>query len=87
MILDASPAGLMPIVQVIDNYERVHRLGVIFEALIGKGKLLVCSIDLLGQIDRPEARQLLHSLLHYMNSSQFSPRIFMEQATLQSIVR
>ena len=66
-------AGYRPVVQVIDNLERAHKLGVVFEARMGGGKLLVCSIDLPGQQDKPEARQLLHSLLAYMNSAQFAP--------------
>jgi hypothetical protein len=59
---------------VIDNFERNHKLGLIFEARVGKGKLLVCAIDLLGQQDKPEARQLLHSLLQYLDSDTFSPQ-------------
>jgi hypothetical protein len=44
-------------VQVIDNFERNHKLGLVREAKIGEGKLLVCSGDLLGQQDYPEVRQ------------------------------
>ncbi len=74
VILDASPADYRPIVQVIDNFERNHKLGLIFEARVGKGKLLVCAIDLLGHQDKPEARQLLHSLLQYVDSDKFRPQ-------------
>jgi hypothetical protein len=43
-------------VQVIDNFARNHKLGLVFETGVGKGKLLVCAIDLLGLQDKPEAR-------------------------------
>ena len=48
VILDATPAEFRPIVQVIDNFSRNHKLGNVFEARVGKGRLLVCTIDLLS---------------------------------------
>jgi hypothetical protein len=74
IILDKLPADYRPTVQVIDNFFRNHKLGLIFEMKVGKGKLLVCSIDLMNQQDKPEGRQLLNSILKYMDSSKFSPR-------------
>jgi hypothetical protein len=47
--------------------------GLIFEACVGTGHLLVCTIDLLIQLDRPEARQLYASLLAYVASVRFAP--------------
>ena len=41
LILDLAPSDLNPIVQVVDNMERNHKLGLLFEMGIGKGKLLV----------------------------------------------
>ena len=71
-ILDDSPAGCRPLVQVIDNFARNHKLGVIFEARVGSGRLLVCGIDLPGLIDKqPAARQLLRSLYRYAQSDAF----------------
>jgi hypothetical protein len=74
IILDDTPADYRPIVQVIDNFERNHKLGVVFETRVGPGKLLICTIDLLGLRDKPEARQLLHSLLQYVDSPAFVPQ-------------
>ena len=73
MILDLTPASYRPIVQVIDNFERNHKLGLVFETQVGQGRLLVCAADLEGQQDRPEPRQLLISLLAYAGSPQFNP--------------
>jgi hypothetical protein len=45
-----------------------------FETRVGKGKLMVCSIDLSRELEkRPVARQLLKSTLEYMNSPAFQP--------------
>jgi len=71
---DDTPDDYRPTVQMIDNFVRNSKLGLIAETKVGKGKMLICSIDLLGQQDRPEARQLLHSLLQYAGSRKFSPK-------------
>ena len=73
MILDRLPDSYRPIVQVIDNVERNHKLGLLFEFKIGEGKLLVCMSDLEAVKDKPEARQFYSSLLRYMGSADFNP--------------
>jgi len=74
VILDEFPPALRPIVQVIDDWTTNRRLGLIFEAKISKGKLLFCSIDLRTDLDnRPVARQMLRSLLDYMQTAAFNP--------------
>ena len=87
MILDAMPADFRPLVQVIDNCERAHKLGAIFEVKAGPGKLLVCSIDLPNLQDKPEARQLLHSLVRYMNSDRFNPATTVDDVTLNRVLQ
>ena len=75
MVLDKFAQGLRPIVQVIDDWNTNRKLGLLFEARIGRGKLLVCSIDLKNDLDsRPVARQMLYSLLRYMESDNFNPK-------------
>lgn len=74
LILNDAPAALRPIVQVIDNPARNYRLGALFEARIGKGRLLVCTFDLETSLDsRLAARQLRDSLLRYAASNRFNP--------------
>ncbi len=73
VVLDEAGPDYRPIVQVIDNVARQHRLGLAFEAKVGGGRLLICSIDLWSQQDRPEATQLLQSLLRYCKSERFDP--------------
>ncbi|WP_276500989.1 sugar-binding domain-containing protein [Terrimonas pollutisoli] len=71
-------AGTLPdkaiIVRVIDNFVRNQSLTNLFEVKLGKGKMIVCSIDVLSDLDkRPQAKQLRYSLLKYMNSKDFTP--------------
>ena len=75
MVLDDLPEGLRPIVQVVPDWFDPKRLGLVFEATLGKGRLLVCSIDLAGDLaNRPVARQMRHSLLAYAASDAFAPK-------------
>ncbi len=70
---DLEPAGLMPTVQMIDNFERNHKLGILFEANVGKGSVLVCTAKLRDKMQRPEIRQLVKGLLDYAASDAFQP--------------
>lgn len=73
LILDNMPEEYRPIVQVIDNVERNHKLGLVFELNVGGGKLLVYMADLEAARNTPEGLQFYASLLEYMNSSEFKP--------------
>lgn len=73
LILDNMPEEYRPIVQVIDNVERNHKLGLVFELNVGGGKLLVCMADLETARNTPEGLQFYASLLKYMNSPEFKP--------------
>lgn len=74
MILDAMPQNLMPDVQVIDDWVTNHKLALLFETKVGKGKLVVCSVDLMNNLEkRPAAAQLKQSILEYMASKNFQP--------------
>ena len=74
MILNNTGSDYRPIVQVIDNIERNHKLGLVFEFAIGKGKLLVCMADLEKASDYPEGRAFYRSVLEYMTSKDFVPK-------------
>jgi len=72
-VLDGLDANYLPIVQVIDNIERNHKLGLIFELNAGGGKLLICTANLPAIQKYPEAKQLYISILSYINSDNFKP--------------
>jgi len=74
LILDRTSHSYRPIVQVIDNIDRNHKLGMIFECKAGKGRLLVCMANLPALTNKPEARALYYSMLQYAGSEQFDPQ-------------
>jgi hypothetical protein len=86
IILGETPADYRPIIHVIDNFARNHKLGLLFETKVGKGKLLVCASDLPALQDHPEARQLLHSLLQYVASPAFAPRAELDAGLLKKLL-
>lgn len=77
--------GIEPMVWPVDNFERNHRLGLLFELQAGSGRLLVCTSDLRKLEDSLPARWLMHSILEYMGSDKFRPKHTAEIETLQSI--
>jgi len=86
-VLDDAPAGYRPLVEVIDDFHRAHKLGAIFETRVGPGKLMVCGFDLETNLpERPVARQLRHSLLAYMNSELFRPGTEFDQSHLDRML-
>jgi hypothetical protein len=88
MVLDHLPGGLRPLVQPIDTWFENRRLGLLFEARVGGGDLLVCSIDLRSDLgNRLVARQMRHSLLRYMSGDRFRPRDAVDSAAIRAILR
>jgi hypothetical protein len=72
-VLEDTPASYRPTLQVIDNFARNQKLGIVFEGRVGNGQLLVCGLDLPHQTKEPAARQLLASLYTYVASPAFKP--------------
>ncbi len=65
-ILDGSPQLQPPIAQAIDNCERNHRLGLIYETPAANSKILVCTSDLFACQEEPEVKQLFLSMIKYL---------------------
>ena len=84
--LKTFPIDYRPIVHVIDNVTLNRKLGVLLEAKVGKGRLLICSMDLQNLQDYPEGRQMYYSLLKYMDSSDFNPEQVIDITHIESIV-
>ena len=73
LIIDRAAGKINPIVESIDNVERVHRLATIFECKVDKGKLLVCMSDLRNSLHYKENVQLYSAIITYLNSNSFNP--------------
>jgi hypothetical protein len=87
MNLDRLPRGLQPIVQPIDDWNRNYKLGLLFEARVGQGRLMVSTADLATRLDeRIVARQLRRSVLDYMASAAFDPKTSIAPAEFEGVL-
>jgi hypothetical protein len=85
--LDRLPRALQPIVQPIDDWNRNYKLSLVFECRVGRGRLMVCSADLANSLEsRPAARQLRRSLLDYMATARFDPRVAVSPAEMRALL-
>lgn len=84
-ILDDTLEGFTPIVQMIDNFERNHKLGILWEAQVGNGCFLVCTSRLSSAAERPEVRWFAKNILSYAKSDAFRPEQKMTPEQLQKI--
>ena len=67
-------AELTPIIQSVDTYEYNRKLGIAFEAQVGKGKLFFLNLDVSKKMsERPATKQLLRSITEYLHSEDFKP--------------
>ena len=87
VVLNDLPAELVPIIQVIDQPLRNNREAVLFEAAVGRGRLLVCTLDVDSHLERRiVARQLRYSLLSYAASERFRPAVEVRPEVLEFIL-
>jgi hypothetical protein len=69
-----DPAIAKPF-RFVDKYNRNAMPSAIFEAMVGPGKLLVCTLDVESELEtRIAARQLRRALFDYAASAGFEPR-------------
>lgn len=87
IILDGTDREWSPIVQTIDNFERNHKLGFLFECRVGAGNLLVCALDASKAGKTPEGRQFLSSVAGYMASSEFKPQYTANVSELHKLIQ
>ena len=76
------PAEFQPTIQSIDTWFISRKIGMLFEANVLNGKLIMTSMDITSQPEkRIVARQMHKAILDYMNSDAFRPdtRISPEQ--------
>lgn len=65
-ILDDCYQDKNIIVRTIDNFQRNHHLSFLYEYKKGKGKVLVCNVDLKKIKNTPEGRMFIYSLIRYI---------------------
>jgi hypothetical protein len=85
VLLDELPGHIEPIIQCLDVPWLMRRKAYLFEARVGKGKLLVCTLNLNAKQRRtdPAASWVYARLLHYAAGAQFHPTAEIPVAWLQ----
>lgn len=85
MLMDRMPADLQPIVQPIDTWFLSRKLGMLFEAKVGKGRVLVTSLPVETKSKYPAVNQMKYALLKYISSDDFNPSTQVGVETINSI--
>ena len=66
--------GVSPIIRSIDHYQTNRNKAYMLEFRVGKGSVLVSTLNVLSQIgDRIEAGYLLECLVDYATGDKFAP--------------
>jgi len=85
--IESLPLALRPAVRTVDNFHMNRSLAMIFEFNYRNGSVLVCTADIVNELDaRPEARQLRKSLLDYAVSPLFNPDVPVTPEALQAFL-
>nr|MCR4852051.1 beta-glucuronidase [Prevotella sp.] len=86
MNLSAFPKDYQPIVQPIDTWHVSRKLGMLFEAKVLNGTLLMTTFDVSSDLEhRAVARQLRRSILSYLQSDQFTPTLRLDVQTISDL--
>ncbi|NQU55334.1 MAG: beta-galactosidase [Bacteroidetes bacterium] len=86
--LNDFPVELKPIVRIIDDWVTNRQLALLFEAKVGKGKILISGVDLVNDLEnRLEAIQLKASLLNYMKGDLFNPNTELSSNQIKNILK
>ena len=79
MNLMELPLDYQPPIQPIDTWHISRKLGMLIEANVLKGKLLMTTMDISSDLDnRLVARQMRQAILRYMQSDDFKPAITLQ---------
>ena len=84
MNLMELPASYQSPIQPIDTWHISRKLGMLIEARVLGGRLLMTTMDISNQLDsRPVARQMRQALLSYMQSQDFQPSLTLEPEQIE----
>lgn len=76
---------ITPIVQCIDHPVRNAKMSFIFEAKVGKGKLLCCGLNLSNE-KSPVTARFKKSLIEYVQSDDFNPAVECAYEILKNVL-
>jgi hypothetical protein len=83
MNLMELPKDYQSPIQPIDNSQKNRKLGMLIEANVLNGKLLMTSMDINSDLEhRLVARQMRHAIMRYMHSDDFKPAMTLQPQTV-----
>ena len=93
MLFNEFPADFQPIVQSIDTRYLSRKIGMLYEANVLKGKLMMTTLPVRGNLrddaspyaEMPVSRQMMHALLAYMNSDEFEPQFTLSPTLIRNL--
>jgi len=84
--MDRLPTEVEPVVWAIDDWNRNYKLGVVFECVVGQGRLLVSAIDVTNpNSPNPVLQQFRKALIKYARSDCFQPTTAVSSEALRSL--
>ena len=86
MLFTHFPAGFQPLVQSIDTWFLSRKIGMLFEAKVLNGTLMMTTMDLTSNLDRRiAARQMRKAIYDHMNSCDFRPQYDVTPEQIQAL--
>lgn len=84
MNLREFPKDYQPAIQPIDTWHVSRKLGMMAECKVGKGKLLMTTMDVSSDLEhRLVARQMRYAILKYMTSEDFNPGLEIDGSVIE----
>ena len=84
MNLMELPASYQPPIQPIDTWHVSRKLGMLIEARVLNGRLLMTTMDISTDlVHRHVARQMRQAILRYMQSADFNPSLQLEPEIIE----
>ena len=85
--LERFPAGVEPVVRAIDSYHRGKSKGYLVELKVGRGHLLVSTLNFTQSFSREaSSRYLFEQILHYLSGSDLQPAREITSNALKSML-
>jgi hypothetical protein len=85
--LDGVAKNVKPIVRVIDDWVTARPLGLVIEAKVGNGRIVICGFDLTrDQGGDPVGRQMRQTLLQYMAGKSFDPKTTLTSEQIRQLI-
>lgn len=83
MNLSELPANYQSPIQPIDTWHVSRKLGMLVEAQVLGGRLLMTTMDITSNLDRrPVARQMRKAIISYMQSEKFHPSLKLDPSVI-----